>query len=617
MASPKLTVRKFKPSKVPPPPPPDFDDGQGFFHWPTPHQTLLLSCLAGVIITLIVGGSLGALAEYSGRPLFPPRGITEGGLFFRKLQDYDRSLGGLPGAERPAAEQLSLLLDDLEKNALGVESHLSVLKRRRTLVRGGIGPEYDAPLAAYRASAVRAATLFSHSEPLAAVAAEALTLSALRDQPSPTLSGVIAGRVKEYGAVTGSDPRLAPLAFSVYVLAGDMGSPEKALTIPQGEQLLASVTGNAANTGRLSRNSLILDAAILRLLRKDPAGTMDQIRPLIDQAPGSAAKASETAVRFAAELYYDYSDLGGSSGLERSAELFAQFTDDMSIARRADALWLSGSRDQARRLWSVLAAPGSAGRPTGDPSILIRSLYNLGATAANAAEETAFLERLLGLNREHLYGVLRYTRLLSTARAIAILEDSGLAQQEALADLELLRRRQEGWPIDRVIPETWLLLNRHPQDATLYQWAGDYFDLQRRYDEIPHLLRTAERNGIEGSWLTLHRGLEYIRSGRVEDAERLYKTIPVNEAAWEINANLGRLMEAKQSYTSALEYYENAGIKVKKNTDAAVIQLRIARCLRALGREQESRRVLEYAQTLDKDNLNIRLELERSEAVLF
>jgi hypothetical protein len=48
--------------------------------------------------------------------------------------------------------------------------------------------------------------------------------------------------------------------------------------------------------------------------------------------------------------------------------------------------------------------------------------------------------------------------------------------------------------------------------------------------------------------------------------------------------------------------------------DAARVQIRIARCLRSLGREAESRRVLDYALDIDPDNLEAALEKRRLES---
>jgi tetratricopeptide (TPR) repeat protein len=581
---------------------------------------LLQTCLAGIIIALVTGGALAALLRYSGRSVFPTGGAAEENTFFRKLEDYDRAAGSLSNAGPGDTERLTRLLDGLEKDALGVESHLSVLKRRRALAAGSAGSAAgrswsgsDAALAAYRASSERSAAFFPHSGPLAALAAEAAIRTAMRENPgaSPPLSGTIAGKVTGYAAVMGEDPRLAPAALSANVLSGVMADPGQALTVPGGAALLQSAAEHRRFRGR---ESLILDAAILAVLKNDAPGALERLKPLLS---GQEAKAG-AALRLGAELLYDFGDP------ERAAEFFARSGDDRGIARQADALVLAGRSDAARGLWTVLAAPDLPGGVSGGSpaarDIRIRSLYNLAASAGNADEEAAALERLLTLDREHLFGVIRYTRLLPAPRAIAILEDSALPGRETLADLELLRRRREGWSIDRTVPETWLLINRHPEAERLYQWAGYYFVFQRRYYEVPPLLRAAERKGFTGSWLDLQRALEHIRQGRLDEAEGILTAItraPDAGVSWEIRANLGRLLEAKRAYTAALESYETAAALVREKADAAKIQFRIARCLRALGQERESLRVLEYAQSLDSENLNIRLERERVEQSLY
>jgi tetratricopeptide (TPR) repeat protein len=566
---------------------------------------------------------LAFFVKHSGQSFFLYRNIPEEGVFSRKLREYDQAVENSTAGD---GERLTGLLDDLEKTALGVESHLSVLKRRRAWAVGsggsGAGRSWsgsDDALAAYKSSAVRAAAAFPYSGPLAAVAAEAVTRAALRESAgvSPPLSGVIADEVRRYAAAMSGDPRLAPLALGAYVLSGDMADPGTAVAIPNGEALL-----QAGAERRRGRESLILNAAILAVLKNDAQAALERLAPLLEQPAGSGNPGE--ALRFGAELLYDFGDP------QRAADLFARFGDDRGISRRADALVLAGQKDAARNIWAVLSAPDLPGPPPELPSpsegsrtarqdIRIRSLYNLAAAAKDRDEEAAALERLLALDREHLFGMIRYTRLLPASRAVVILEDSVMIGPEPLADLELLRRRREVWTIDRTIPETWLLINRHPETEALYQWAGYYFAFQRRYYEIPPLLRAADRKGFTGSWLNLQRALEHIREGRLDAAAELLKDGSRARAggSWETSANLGRLLEARRSYTAALESYERAAALVRKNTDAAKIQLGIARCLRALGQERESLRVLNYAQTLDSGNLTIRLERERLEQSLY
>jgi tetratricopeptide (TPR) repeat protein len=65
------------------------------------------------------------------------------------------------------------------------------------------------------------------------------------------------------------------------------------------------------------------------------------------------------------------------------------------------------------------------------------------------------------------------------------------------------------------------------------------------------------------------------------------------------------------SPSAALAYYESAAALAGRGKSAAAIQIRIARCLQALGRDRESRRVLDYALDLDPENLEARYELRR------
>jgi tetratricopeptide (TPR) repeat protein len=311
--------------------------------------------------------------------------------------------------------------------------------------------------------------------------------------------------------------------------------------------------------------------------------------------------------------------------------LFARLSREDDTAREADALALAGEMQQARTLWRVLASPGAGAER--EVPLSIRSLYNLAASSAGG-EERAWLEKLFAeLNRPAgiaagipagtpaaIFGLIRYTRMLDTPRSIAILADEEL-RKNPLLDLELLRRRLDTWPPDKAPAETWILLGRHPEDERLYQWAAYFFDHQRQYGETAMLLRNAANRQIFGPWIDLHRALALLREGKTNGGEKILKDALNNgrlspDAAWLYNANLGRIFEGRRSFSAALEYYETAAslvssTRMPEKAAAALVQLRVSRCLQALGRDRESRRAVEYALELDPDNLNARQELHR------
>jgi tetratricopeptide (TPR) repeat protein len=106
-----------------------------------------------------------------------------------------------------------------------------------------------------------------------------------------------------------------------------------------------------------------------------------------------------------------------------------------------------------------------------------------------------------------------------------------------------------------------------------------------------------------------------IRQGQLTEGEELLKAIPPSAGYWQVPANIGRIQESRRSITAALEYYETAAGLVKNEKAAARLQVRIAKCLQALGRDGESRRALEYALDLDEENLNARLELRHLDSL--
>jgi tetratricopeptide (TPR) repeat protein len=550
----------------------------------------------------------------SGGGFFPTRNISEEDTFYRDLRQYDALLAGSPAPENP--EPFNLMLDRLEKNALGVESHLAVLKRRRALAFGN--PRFYPP---YQQAARRAAAAFPYSQPLAAAALEAL----LRENPGADKKQT--EEMKDYAGRI-SESRLMPLVLAGHILSGGMKDPAAAASLPNLEALFTlTLPLLPGERFRRENEGLLLDLTILRTLEGDLSGAGARLADLLLPSPEGEPAAPET-LRFAAEFFYNYGNP------RRAAELFARFSDPGSLSREADALWLADLPGGARNIWTVLAAPQGPEQAGIDPEIRARSLYNLAASAPDKPEETAHLNRLLAEGRlltsagngllspssggrgesSYLYGIIRYTRLVDGLRARAILEEGEL-RKHPLLDLELLRRRSETWPVDRTIAETWLLLGRHPEDERLYQWGAYFFDYQRYYEETAQLLKVAGYHGITGPWADLHTGLSMIREGKLTEGEEQLKTIPAAAGMWQAPANIARVLEARRSASAALEYYETAAALVKNRKAAAGIQLRIARCLRTLGRERESRRVLEYALDLDPENLNARLELRRLDSI--
>jgi tetratricopeptide (TPR) repeat protein len=518
----------------------------------------------------------------------------------RELAEFDL-LAETP--ERASPKQLNSFLDGLEKKALSVESHLSILKRRRRLaLYAGFPPETKgAFINAYSEAADRVSRSFPALEVPAVLAAEALIL---RD---PLISGETAETLQNHLSRI-HETALLPLALSLHVLAGNATAPQGAAAIPGGEALFAAITPLVSEE---EREQFLVNQGILRLLAGDTQGCEALINALILSPrdgrglPEIAGSPAPETLRFAAEFFYDFGDP------LRGAELFSRFPDEKNLARQADALWLAGHGDTARSIWRALASPRNAGQDR-----ISRSLYNLASTSTVPEEKIASMEQFFA-EQQHspgpglIYGIIGYTRLLDSPRAAAILEEQDLAH-EGLLDLELFKRKQDLWPVDRTIAELWLLLDRHPKDERLYQWGAYYFDRQKQYDETAILIKTAKENRLEGPWIKLSQGIGLIREGRLDEGETLLGEL--SGQTWQADANTARLLEARRSNTAALGYYEAAAARVKDKKDAARIQLYIARCLRALGRFGEVRRVLEYAGDLDPENLNIRLELRRLES---
>ncbi|MDR0710247.1 MAG: hypothetical protein LBF77_09295, partial [Spirochaetaceae bacterium] len=431
-------------------------------------RLLLRVCIAGAALTLLLSGFTVYVFVRSGRSLFPPRGGEPAfkESFHQKLLNYDTF-----AAAFPPFEDLARALDALEKDALGTESHLSVLKRRRALVRDGNTGGITEGWAAYLAATERAAAKFPGDEAILAVASEAAVRSG---DPEKAL---------EYAAGI-TEKSLLPLALGAAALAGALETPEKAAALERSGELFLSA---GEDYPLRNRDGFIVNAAIVRVLTGDIRGAGVLI-PSLSAAKPEPGSAAGRILKFTAEYYYDFGNPG------RAAELFMRLGGEADLGRAADALTLAGELEHAKSLWIVLSSPDENGFIVTPPEILVRSLYNLAAAPETPEEEITLVRKALAVNPDHIYSLVRYSRLLPTGQALAFLENS---RDEPLIGLELLKRRRENQPVEKIIPETWFLLNRHnvqaadtggkPGAAILYRWACYYFDFQKQYDESARL----------------------------------------------------------------------------------------------------------------------------------
>jgi tetratricopeptide (TPR) repeat protein len=528
---------------------------------------LRITLLAGLILFVLAGAVLTVffLVERSSTRI-----TRQEDSFSRLLRDYDGAFGELTGTDREFA-YLNRELDRIEKKALGVESWLSVLKRRRALA--AIHPPSGEN---YAGSIDRALKAYPMSQPVAAVAASALVKdSAVDPQAEVNLRNWLS---------LFQDGEFNDLRLSIHVLLGDFRNPARA-------SLLLS---DIASDGTESINA---DLAILKTLRADYRGAASDIHTMLN----SQTPLSTPSLRFAAEYFYDFGDL------QRSAEIFNMIDDEKALVRQADALYLAGFTDMSRSIWYMLASSSNE-----------NSLYNLALTTDDAEEAASYLERLVNLDSVSesgcfQAGLIRYSRLLDYPDALSLLQNTeGISPARfPFIDLEICRRNAQSQESGRQAAEAWLLLDRHPENEDLYNWASRLFFFQRLYSEAKILLRRAAQFQFEGQWVPLYSALLLMNEGDVEEAREMLLTIPPENADWAIFANLGRILEAERSNLRAIEQYEAASERTQNPKTASRIQLRIARCSLTLGHSNEARRSLEYALELDPENLSAGLELER------
>ncbi|MDR0376124.1 MAG: tetratricopeptide repeat protein, partial [Treponema sp.] len=535
-------------------------------------DSLNVALVAGVIVGCILLGALGVVSIIE-------RNLTQSGQdderFFRALQEFDVFLENTQGIA--SVNQINRAFDNLEKKALSVESLLSVLKRRRFLA------QQDAHfLAVYQKSAQKAASRYPASAPLAAIAAEALLF--LPDEPGSDaeLENAQAELLRSYASrLFGT--RYKPAALSVYVLLGDMNDPAKAAQIPEKESLFPET---------IEQEQFALDDAILQILGGDIASASARTNELLKTSK------SPKVWNFAAQFFYDY-----DKPLQ-AAQIFAQFSDEESVIRQADALYLSNNTTSARSFWTMLSTSQNA-------AYKLKSLYNLAATETNPQKAAAFLEQLADASQLHddpsapyaTYGVIKYSRLLPPEAALSYLESQQAV--DPLIELETLRREREIKTPEKIIAQTWILLNERPSDERFYEWSGWLFNFLRRPGEMQWLIQNAAYNNITGAWLELYKGISLVYAGDLDGAHERLNRILHDTRYYAVPANMARIMEARHiDAAEALAYYEEAVSRgIHSPEIAARVHYRMSRCLYLLGRNEESKSALEKALALNPNYL--------------
>ena len=619
---------------------------------------LRVTLLAGLILIFITGVSLLIFHSIGRNASAQARRQNN---FSQLLSEYDMSLSVFYRTEREY-DQLHLALDRLEKNAIGVESWLSILKRRRALTLS-----HPPSLVFYHRSIDRALDAFPASQQIAAIAAAAIVKDSKITSEDET-------RLRALLSVT-NDPSFNSLCLSIHILIGDFKDPQSA----------AVVSPNIASDGSEALN---INLAVLKIIRGDKQGSaadiqrmmniydnerlaynMGQIEENSEQrinreqfaagnkqladggelfddyieyfADGSDLleiggvdlaeaekpieyRTADKVLRFAAEFYYDFGDLS------RSAEIFSFLNDPSAMSRQADALYLAGFDDSAKYIWNMLASQLSEAKNSQDDSLIVTALYNLAIIALEQNDlqyAASYLERLNNIkdsdSNQHLlscrqFGLIRFSRMQELPRAAALLRGNSAfpPQDYPYIDLEICKRLSSEWNLNRQAAETWLLLDRHPENEDLYKWAAWSFFFQRRYDEIPILIDRINLLHYMSSWANLYKAILLMNEGYLENAETILLSIPEEEAEWPVNANLGRIYDEMLSHSRAIRQYETA-VKKQQETSpqnkktAARLQQRIARGYSAQGKQSDALRAMLQALDLDPDNMSIRLELER------
>jgi len=472
----------------------------------------------------------------------------------------------------------ALLLDkaevSLRANGLGVESDLSLLKRRRVLARLKPGV-YGA---AYLKAALAASERFSNLEVTAVVVVDAALMSVeSRPETATTL--------KNY-AVRLSPDSFGALKTLCFTRLGELSAPSSRLSpasflaaadayVGHRPEVAAELTVNAAIAAFLSDDTLLG-----RTIIRDRLSRLDDLSPAV--------------LRFLAEASYDFGD-----PLE-AASLFSRIAGDENIIRRADALYLAGMTAEARGVWSSAAAGKNAGF----------ALYNLASLSSTSEEALSFARRLYSASPDFAPGVVLYSRLSGEAEGRAILSSAAEKTKDVCIDLEAVRIDAPRVGIARTQARLWLLMNKEPAFEAAARWAAWYFATNGLSDESKRVAHAYREVVGSAQWTDFHVALNAARAGKLEEAEKAFERA-ASSGDWRPVANSAVVYEARRSPGEALKRYRIALSLQPDKSAAAEIHFRIARLLKSIGRELEARRSLEYSQSLDPGNRRVRIELKK------
>jgi len=551
--------------------------------------TLLLVTLIAACV--VVGGFLAirVLDDLQGSiPSSPALGLT--GI----LRSADASLDLLSAnpSDRLLQEKLLRTLDEGLKDVVSVEAELSVLKRRRRLAL--MDPSYGMR---YAQAAIEASGRYLHSGTLAALAGEALLFYPLApgDGQVP-VPRIITERImaSDSGSVTPYAVVAAALAFGDPLLS----SVRDAATAPWASALMEAASEAFQQSAVYDDGPATVNASLLRVLSGDALGA----RKLMGEHIEAAQVPSDKTIQLMAELEYDFGDK------RTAASYFIRLEGYHWLARAADALWLAGESEGAREAWKQLADTQDVALRTSVSS----ALFNLARSSSSPGEVYSWALRLREFDPAHAPGLILYVRLNAVSGNFPVLPADVRTGDEALLDLERLKVAAVTDDVQRIIARSWLLMNTWPDEPRIAEWTAWFFTVHSVRAEAAIL---AGRHGSPEpvpSWLHNLKGFVAAASGRLDEAEASYEKAASTAGDWRLAANLALMAERKRQIGKALERYEIAASLKPPPVDAARIQLRIARTLVSLDRQDEAVRALEYGLYLDPLNGDLRYELKKA-----
>jgi hypothetical protein len=226
--------------------------------------------------------------------------------------------------------------------------------------------------------------------------------------------------------------------------------------------------------------------------------------------------------------------------------------------------------------------------------------YNLASVSADPAEALAYARRLRSAAPDFPEGAVLFSRLASPEEADAALSEA----DDALTELELIRREAPRLGVDRTLARLWLLANAETGSEETARWGAWYAAPTAAQEASVWSARMRKKTDLpRGASSTSDLTPPF---GRIDEAEAAFEKAAVESGDWHLAANTAVLSESRRDTREAFAATRSP-FALRSGPQSADLQLRISRLLTVLGRSAEPAGCWKYALDQDPGNRRVRV----------